>query len=218
MKVNKKRLLLEIQTKSTKLKAFQNAVKGVDYALQAKFYALKNKFLLDLMNSPVCQDLMNKKGNSAKVIYGVRTGKGDSPSLFGVLGFDAHLDPVGDLIDFLDRSIQYKNIKMGLLPKIFTTGAVVELQLPNTDDVRNATKSQLGRWSNLSWVFAIEKGDISNIKLFLSSVKDLGYSASGEGIQVKNVVSPRATFRPTKFLSPLLRSFLIQSGKIASKL
>lgn len=156
----------------------------------------KSDLISNVRNHGICQELINKDKPSAFL-------HGASGSLFGFLGFEAGDDPVGDLVDYLEKNIyltglsEIKNRQGALI--MFGFG----VNIPSEKDMRSEKTLRLPWESGQSWPYGIENG-ISGLPYFMNKMSK--ESRSKEGFQASKPVRIER-FTPVDFLSPMLAEF-----------
>ena len=197
----KKDLSREIgKSVSIKNKAFQVAEQR---AKEAKEEMLKN-FEASLITKELeagPENTVNLSGNLRGIAYG-------EGSLFGFIGFNESDRPASLVRAYLQMSGKIKKT-----PKKIISGGKTfyqyKIDTPNMSELESITPMpwEAGR----SWVRAIEKG-ISGLGYYLLS--NSPKSRSGQGVQASKKLR-RATYRPSKYMSSIINSYLkqLQTGK-----
>ena len=122
---------------------------------------------------------------------------GTKGSLFGFLGLVEGQEPVEEIIKIVDRIMTYK-----LSRRLIRGGIKITIKVPDKKDFR--TDDLVLPWDGgYSVVDAIEKG-LSGLTHYISA-KNLSYSRSGEGLQVKQTVR-NLNYKPRPWISPILQA------------
>lgn len=161
-----------------------------------RFERAKRQLITNVSNHPVSKELDAGIGasNSSGTLS---NGRGN---LYSFLGFVAGTSPVDDLIQFLEKNINYVPAGKLTLSGFFGRGKAT-VSIPTQDQFRVLDLPwEIGR----SWPFSIEQG-ISNLSHYLFIRHEA--SRSGGAIQSKHVVSA-ANFKPTPYITPILEQFV----------
>lgn len=160
-----------------------------------QFQIAKDYILQEVENHGICQELRSKSTGSLYL-------ESSSSTLFGFMGFDADFDPVGYLLDFLDKNIKQKNTI-----RLASYTLISSLSLPTKKTMRQDSGLRMPWLSEESWPEAIENG-VSGLQFFLGKE---GKGRSGLGIQAKVAHDPERELQKVRdadmagvpFLSPI---------------
>lgn len=169
-------VMAEIQKDITKI-AKREIIKA-NKELLREFLA--NEISKEIAAGPTSSSKFLKKGN-----------------LFSFFGFENGSDPVGELAEFLSKSIKLEAIRV--TPKMFKIK--VSISTPTLEDIESFTSLP---WVDRSWVDAVENG-LSGLGAFLFSENGFNGSRSNTGIQAEKSFS-RQSFRGRKYLSDMVES------------
>ncbi len=170
---------------------------------EAAALVLKNRLLEAVENHPVCIELRDKTSPSRFI-----PSKSGTATLAGYLGMPESDDPVGNLIDYLDKTIVIKSKRAIILGnKIITT-----LSIPSKKDM-NSESSLAHPRLGLAWPVILEEGltGLANASFFLQAPPAKTGGDSGLGIQISNKTRPR--IGRIQFLSTLFKEFREKFGK-----
>lgn len=153
------------------------------------FEGVKAEVIKAILESPVSQELINHTAPSP-ILY-------TKGSLFGFLGLIEGQEPVQDVINIVEATMSHK-----LSRRLIRGGVKVTIKVPDLRDFR--TNDLILPWEGgYSVLDAIEKG-LSGLGSYIAA-KNLAYSRSGDGIQVKQKVR-ESEFRGVPWISPILKS------------
>lgn len=163
---------------------------------------LKERLLEKIRLHPICLEIENNTLPSNYI-----ESESGTATLRGFLGFTPDEDPVGNLINFLDKTILVK-------PKrnfVIGSKIVTSLVLP-TKDALNSEPSLRHPRIGIAWPLIIEDGigGLANDQYFLQSPPAKSGGFSGLGIQVKHKV--RGRMGKIVFLSKIFKEFREQFG------
>ena len=151
------------------------------------FNSLKREVIEKIRNTDVAQELANHTTPSAIL--------GTPGSLFGFLGLIEGQDPVNEIIAIFENVMSFR-----ISRRLKTGGIKLTIKVPDLKDFRE--NDLILPWQGgYSVVDAIEKG-LSGLENYIAA-KNLSYSRSGDGIQVKQTVR-WGSFRGVKWISPIL--------------
>lgn len=168
---------------------------------EAQREVLKQKLLEAVRNHPISREISTASTPSKYI-----SSKSGTASLRGYLGFEEGRDPIEELIEFLDQTIEINSRK-----KSFSVGnkIIVSLVLPKKSQMSKDLRLLLP-WSYTAWPILLEDGisELSGASHFLQ--KQTRASVSGLGIQIKGVTRP--DLPPTEFLSEIFSDFRSKFG------
>lgn len=152
-----------------------------------RFNTAKQELLEKILAHPFSQDLSNKAPSPYL--------QGRKGTLFGFFGFSSNIDPVGNLITYLEDNITYN------FGPNTASGFPLVVNIPSKDDLNNQEDLKLV-WDNRAWPVAVEEG-VSGLPYYIFK-QNKGRSL--EGIQLRKKVGS-TEFKPTPFLTPLIQEF-----------
>lgn len=159
---------------------------------EERFLAAKEWLLGAVRDHPISQDIRSHSPSSR---LGSRTG-----TLYGFIGFEesSQDDPVADLLEFLDDTINF-------YPEKTPRGKYSLFSSSITYPTKSSfsTEKLKVKWSGRGWPVMIEEG-ISGLPYYIN--KSSSRSRSGEGIQIDQEARPN-DFVAEQYLSPLLAEF-----------
>lgn len=190
MQVNKSSIFRSIFSQGKNL-----ITNGMNNIMFINFTRAKNRLLQEVEAHDVSRELIG--GASSTNISGSLGGV--DGNLFSFLGFPAGSNPVGDLISFLDQNITFErmsNIDIRGLTRF-------NARTPSRDMYKQLNLV----WApGLSWVLAIEEGNVSNLGSFIYD-QNASNSRSGGGYQIKKTLRS-ANLRATPYVTPLIERFV----------
>lgn len=175
-------------------------VKEVKTFVRSEFEVVKKNLINDFDNHVITREI--EGGVDSSNISGTLGGRGN---LFSFIGFKSGDSPTTPIRVALDKIVLTQTI-------IRRDGSSESYALyPLPDEIFRITPLP---WADgRSWAEGIEKG-MSNLGHFLN--KPSSYSRSGGGIQSENSVSG-AEFRPTPYITELIRNFERDISKLGAK-
>jgi len=126
-----------------------------------------------------------------------RLGGSSTGTLFGFMGFPEGSDPVGELIHFLENTIQFRENPQGE-NRLFSAS----VYYPDKGSFSSLNFKL--PWTDRGWPVMVEEG-ISGLPFYLN--KPWAGSISGEGFQSKRGEVRGADFQPEQYLTPLFSEF-----------
>ena len=152
------------------------------------FQGVKSQVINAIKESPVTQELENHTSPSQIL--------NTQGSLFGFLGLIEGQKPVDEILSIVEQVMGYK-----LSRRLIKGGLKITIKVPDKKDFR--TDDLILPWEGgYSVLDAVEKG-LSGLGFYIAA-KNIAYSRSGDGIQVKNKVR-ESEFRGMPWLSPIFK-------------
>jgi len=162
-----------------------------------RFNRAKKELLSEFESHPITKEIEGGAGGSN--ISGALGGVGN---LFSFIGFQEGTNPIATLREMLN------SFEMNVTNPIIIkrqTGVDFKFRVtgPTIEEIEAATYLA---WMGKSWVRGIEKG-MSGLGNYLAVMGAIG-SRSGGGLQAQRIRG--GAYRPTKYMSSLLRTFLLR--------
>lgn len=177
-----------------------------------KFILAKNKVIIDFESHPVSQEIaQGPDGPKSQFLNGVSDG-----NLFSFIGFEAGLNPIQNVLEFLNASITIaKTPELNYKRNIYK----FRVRYPIVTDFQTTSAAPMPRGTSKNWLYAIERG-IPGINSYLyKRGKSIPGSSSGPAIQAKGTkgqvrtVRSGAKFQNTSYFSEIINKFTITLGK-----
>jgi hypothetical protein len=170
----------------------------VRLSAERKFNQAKRDLLDDFESHPVTREIESGPmgGNDSGTLGGYG-------NLFSFIGFHQGANPIDTLRDILD-SYRINTMRPHIVKKNIGVDFKFRISGPSMEEIENITYLN---WLGKSWVRGVERG-MSGIGNYLATAGAAG-SRSGGGIQATQRMRGSA-YRPTKYVSSLLRTFFLR--------
>ena len=168
----------------------RNSLMVGNQLLVKKFESMKSGMIKEFLNLPVTKEILN--GPDSRNISGTLGGYGN---LFSFIGFNQSDDPIGPIVDLLERSM----IKVS---RATVRGTIsVTIEIPSPQDIFRVTPLP---WApGISWAQRIEVG-LSGLGQYMN--KDSAISRSGTGVQIKPKIRT-GKFSNTRYVSSFIKKW-----------
>jgi hypothetical protein len=166
---------------------------------ERKFNQAKMDLMDEFESHPVTQEIESGPmgGNDSGTLGGYG-------NLFSFIGFHQGSNPIDMLRGLLD-SYKINTMRPQIVKKNIGVDFKFRVSGPSMEDIQTATYLN---WLGKSWVRGVERG-MSGIGNYLATAGAGESSRSGGGIQATQRMRGSA-YRPTKYVSSLLRTFFLR--------
>ena len=181
---------------------------AADKVLDRRFIKYRNKFLEEVAEDKISQEI--SAGAYASNGISNLLPKGN---LYSFLGFEAGATPIVELINYLSATIEKNPSKVIKGKKNITVRSSVSYpsleELENANDVGGpAFITNDSKYPNRGWIHAVRKGQSGYGRYVYETVRELGKSRSGTGLQISGTRN-FGKFQPSRqYLSKQLTKFI----------